>query len=181
MSLTRDTPTDSLRILSTICKSNQGAGSFGCRHHSKLKYIMEKIKLTISKTRKSFKFDELAGKLTAPDVTGTVDKVEAHHMNLDNFITRYLSVPTFPHKIITLLNYYRRNEEGLEMLNAKPAQFKVLHNTHYCYPYDECMQRYGNLIITLRACAIENRRTYLPSQELIPGRLLPGGTVKKLP
>ena len=29
--------------------------------------------------------------------------------------------------------------------------------------------------------AIENRRTYLPSQELIPGRLLPGGTVKKLP
>jgi LacI family transcriptional regulator len=28
--------------------------------------------------------------------------------------------------------------------------------------------------------AIENRRTYLPRQELIPGRLLPGGTVKRL-
>lgn len=28
--------------------------------------------------------------------------------------------------------------------------------------------------------AIENRRTYLPSQELIPGKLLPGETVKKL-
>lgn len=126
---------------------------------------MEKIKLTIGKTRKSFKFDELARKLTAPDVAGTADKVEAHHMSLDNFITRYLSVPTFPHKVITLLNYYRRNEEGLEMLSAKPAQFKVLHNMHYCYPYGACAQRYGNLLINLRACAIENCRTYLVYDE----------------
>lgn len=126
---------------------------------------MKQIKLTISKTRKSFKFDGLAGKLTAPDVTGTADKIEAHYMSLDNFITRYLSVPTFPHKIITLLNYYRRNEEGLELLNAKPAQFKVLHNTHYCYPYEACTQRYDNLIIKLRACAIENLRTYLVYDE----------------
>ena len=126
---------------------------------------MERIKLTISKTRKSFKLDELAGKLTAPDVAGTADKVEAHHMSLDNFITRYLLEPTFPHKVITLLNYYRRNEEGLEILCAKPAQFKVLHNMHYCYPYGDCVQRYGNLVITLRACAIENRRTYLVYDE----------------
>lgn len=126
---------------------------------------MEKIKLTISKTRKSFKFDEVAGKLSAPDVAGTVDKVEAYHMNLDSFITRYISVPTFPHKVITLLNYYRHNEEGLELLCAKPAQFKVLHNTDFCYPYEACSQRYGNLIITLRACAIENRRTYLVYDE----------------
>lgn len=126
---------------------------------------MKQIKLTISKARKSFKFDELAGKLTAPDVAGTVDKVEAHYMDLDNFITRYLSVPTFPHKVITLLNYYRRNEEGLEMLSAKPAQFKVLHNIHYCYPYGACAQPYDNLIIMLRACAIENLRTYLVYDE----------------
>lgn len=126
---------------------------------------MEKIKLTLSNTRKSFKFDELAGKLTAPFVAESADKVEAHHMSLDNFITRYLSVPAFPHKVITLLNYYRRNEGGLEMLCAKPVQLKVLHNTDFCYPYGRYVQHYGNLVITLRACAIENRRTYLVYDE----------------
>lgn len=126
---------------------------------------MKKIKLTLSNTRKSFKFDELAGKLTAPFVDGTADKMEAHHISLDNFITRYLSVPTFPHKVITLLNYYRRNEAGLVMLCAKPVQLKILHNTVFCYPYGRYTQRYGNLIITLRACAIENRRTYLVYDE----------------
>ena len=126
---------------------------------------MKRIKVTLRNTRKSFKLDELASKLTAPFMAGDTDKIEAYRMNLDSFIIRYLSVPTFPHKIITLLNYYRRNEYGLELLNVKPTQFKVLHNTHYCYPYGALSQRYDNLIITLRACAIENCRTYLVYDE----------------